>query len=243
MSGCREMGRVTLLLCCALSVPLGAQVSPKPSPEGRGFTIRIEPASAAQSCIFQTFQTGDFGGAGGSTWTRAAGAGAFVTATVGGDKPAKTLKVAVWCRGSAIALVDVPALETSAFERTITLTPLREIPLAGRVERATDGASLAGTELQVRYVAAWLCTFFALFDCLVPSWRVGAGPIAADGTFEVMVPDFANDPTIPKGPREIGELSLRAGGGNYRLEPIGVSSSVVPVATVYPRLLLQPRRP
>jgi hypothetical protein len=101
--------------------------------------------------------------------------------------------MAVWCPGTGMGFIDVPALESSDYKHTLSLVPLTPIPLAGRALPSSDGVSLANAELRLYYNAGWLCAYFNLADCLVPSWQIATGQIAADGSFRVMVPDFAAD--------------------------------------------------
>jgi hypothetical protein len=222
-------------------------------PDGREFVVHVEPASAAASCWFHHVQYGAFG-ASGSGDGRPISGGAFAIRTGIGDKPAKSLKVAVWCRGLGMALLDISALESSGYEQTLSLLPLKPIPLAGRALPSSDGVSLSNAELRVLYVAPWLCTFFNLMDCGVPQWNVATGRIATDGTFQVVVPDFAADPVIKKWASEPAILSgpgvfrLRADRSaapyNYWLEldRNAAFGGAVPVAAAYPEMLFRPRR-
>ena len=217
-------------------------------PDGREFVVRIDPVSASKSCWLDPFQTGAYGGFGGPD-ARPIGGGAFAIRTGIGNEPARTLKVAVWCRGSGMALLDVPAVEASGYDRTVRLSPLPDVPLTGRVLPSADGVSLAGAEVHVSYVAPWLCGFFNLADCWLPQFEIASAPIGDDGTFRVLVPDFANDPVISRAaPAETGGpggFKLRARNTapyDYWLEPDGARSGLVPVARLYPQLLLHPRR-
>ena len=221
------------------SIPIGM-------PDGREFVGRIEPVSAASSCRFRYFQSGAFGGIG-SDDVRPMGGGAFAIRTGVGDKPARSLKVSVSCPGAGMALLNVPALESSGYERTLSLVPLKPVPLAGRVLPTTDGVSLAGAEVRVDYVAYWLCGFFDLPDCGVPQWQVATGRISADGTFRVMVPDFAADPAIkPWAFASNHVFKLRADRStapyNYWLDLDGGKAGEVAIASTYPALRFQPRR-
>jgi hypothetical protein len=250
---------VGVMLCAgALGIHATSQTPPVlpqtiPSePDGREFILRVTPAPAPNACVFNSFQTGAFGGYGSyaSTLVRNLGGGAFALRTGLGGKPATTLKIAVWCRGYGMALVDVAALESSTFERSISLTPRNELPMTGRLLPSSDGVSLADATLRVYYNADWLCEFFNLADCMVPTWEVAVDRIADVGTFRVMVPDFAGDPVVAKSPggtprASTGSFSLRADRNaapyHYWLEPEGATFSKVPVASAYPSLVLRPR--
>jgi hypothetical protein len=252
--------RATLvgLMLCAAALGIHATNQTPPvlpqsvplEPDGREFMLHVTPAAALNACVFNSFQTGAFGGYG-STLVRNLGGGAFALRTGLGGKPATTLKIAMWCRGYGMALVDVAALESSTFERSISLTPRKELPMAGRLLPSSDGVSLAGATLRVYYNADWLCEFFNLADCMVPTWEVAVDRIADAGTFRVMVPDFAGDPVVAKSPggtprASPGSFSLRADRNaapyDYWLEREGATSGTVAVASTYPSLVLRPRR-
>ena len=224
------------------SIPIGM-------PDGRSFIVRVQPAVLATSCQFHHYQTGAFGGFR-TTDAIPMGGGAFAIRTGIGDKPATSLKVSVWCASSAMALVEIPALESSGFERTLTLVPMKPVPLAGRVLASPDGVSLTGAEVRVHYSAPWLCAFFNLMDCGVPQWEVAIGRIATDGTFRLLVPDFAADPVVMARASTplhgAGAFKLRADRStapyNYWLELEGGKFGDVAVAASYPELRLLPRR-
>ena len=148
-----------------------------------------------------------------------------------------------------MALVDVPSLEQSAWQITIAPDALRNIPLAGRVVPPADGVSLSTATLRVYYNADWLCSFFGLVDCLVPTWEVATGRIAGDGTFSVMVPDFMNDPSVrPVAGWSAGQgyFTLKADRSeapwSFWLSPSGASLDHLPVASEYPSLVMNASR-
>lgn len=218
-------------------------------PDGREFVLRVSPPAPMSSCAFQSFQTGSFGGYGGLPVTDR-GSGVFAITTGLRGQPATALKVAVWCRGFAMATIDISTLPSSSFESAVSLTPLPEIPMTGLVQASADDVSLAGASVRVYYTASWLCGFFNLPDCGVPTWEVGRDRIADDGTFRVMVPDFVRDPvaqmSTPGWPRIRGEFRLRAertsAPFDYWLEQDGSGGVVVAVAASYANLVLRPRR-
>jgi hypothetical protein len=229
------------------------QVSTPPSGgAGREFIVRIDPPVAAGSCMFWHQETGPLLGTGG-TDARPAGNGAFAI-HVGTVSPAPTfLKVSIWCRGAGMAVVDVPAVETSGYERVVTVAPLKPIPLSGRVQPSLDGVSLAGADLRVLYQADWLCSFFGRPDCGIPQWEVATGKIGADNSVRVMVPDFAADPVVTLWAKSSGFGPFGAGGFRlqvnrsvapctYWLEHDSGTFGVIPIAAAYQNLLLQPRR-
>jgi hypothetical protein len=214
------------------------------APDGREFVIRIEPPGAMSSCEFPNIQRGSFGEFVHAD-VRSAVGGVFALHTGIGDKPATELKIAVWCPGFGMGLLNVQGVQSSGYERTLTLSPLKSIPLAGRVLPSDDGVSLANAKLRVSYEAFWLCNFFKEQDCGVPQWEVSTDHIAADGTFRVLVPDFAADPAIKEWAD--GPLTNDAAGVFYlqaepSTAPWHYRLATVPVAAEYPDLRLSPKR-
>lgn len=218
-------------------------------PDGRPFILRVSPPAPKSSCAFQSFQTGPFGGYGGLPVTDRGG-GVFAVTTGLRGQAATALKVAVWCRGFGMATIDITALSSSSFEAAVSLTPLPEIPMTGRVQMRAGDVSVAGASVRVFYSAPWLCGFFNLSDCGVPTWEVGQDRITDDGTFRVMVPDFVGDPVAQMStagwPRARGEFNLRvdrtSAPFHYWLVGDGSMSGAVPVAAAYPDLVLSARR-
>ena len=201
--------------------------------------------------MFQHQETGSSVGTGGVA--RPAGNGAFAMRVGIVSPPPTSLKVAIWCRGAGMAVVDVTVVETSGYELTVPVLPLKSIPLSGRVQLSLDGVSLAGADLRVLYQADWLCRFFGRPDCGIPQWEVASGRVDADNSIRVVVPDFAADPVVTlwaKPPR----YGLFGAGGfrlqvnrsvapyTYWLEHGSATFGVIPVAPAYQDLLLRPRR-
>ena len=223
-----------------------------PGAAGRDFIVRIDPPVAATSCMFWYQETGPLLGTG-STDARPTGNGTFALHVGTVSPPPTSLKVSIWCRGAGMAVVDVPAVETSGYERTVKVAPLKAIPLTGRVQPSPDGVSLAGADLRVLYQADWLCSFFGRPDCGVPQWEVTSGRVGGDNTVSVTVPDYAADPVVthwaksgPFGPKGAGGFRLQVNRSvapyTYWLEHGSATFGVIPVAPAYQDLLLRPRR-
>jgi hypothetical protein len=252
------------VLTCATAIFLAAGLSatgamqsqqlstPPPGAAGRDFIVRIDPPVAATSCTFWHQETGALRGTGGID-ARPTGNGAFAIHVGTVSPPPTSLKVSIWCRGAGMALVDVPAVETSGYERTVAVAPLKSIPLSGRVQLSLDGVSLSGADLRVLYQADWLCSFFGRPDCGIPQWEVASGRIGADNSVRVMVPDFASDPVVADwaksqvfGTSSAGGFRLQVNRSvapyDYWLEHGGGTFGVIPIAIAYQNLLLKPRR-
>lgn len=226
-----------------------SQSLPTGLPDGREFVVQISPTVSAGSCHVASLQSGEFGGIVGAP-VRDAGDGVLAIRTGVAGKPATSLKAALWCRGFAMALVDVALSESSTYRHLVRLSPIAPIEIAGQVQPPADGVSLAGATLRVWYVADWLCGFFNLQDCGVPQWEVAVGRIGPNGEFRIQVPDFFRDPTVRSQPLRppfgSGSFRLRAdrevAPHHYWLEPAGAPPGLVNVAATYPQLRWLPRR-
>jgi len=143
-----------------------------------------------------------------------------------------------------MGLLDVHGVESSGYEKTLILVPLKSVPLEGRVLPFNDGVGLENAELHVSYEAIWLCNFFNEMDCGVPSWRVATEHLGANGTFRVMVPDFAGDPAVKQWtPGPLTNFTSRFYlSVNRRTAPYDYQLGNVSIAPAYPELVLSPKR-
>ena len=231
----------------AAQTPLPAVQIPTDTPDGREYRIHLPPAAAKEDCFVRIHQTGPFGGYGYGGYDAKKLSDGYTFRTGLKGKPASTLKVAMWCRGFGMAVVDEPSLGTSSFDKTLSLTPLKDIQMNGRLLTSADGVTLAGSTVRVWYVAHWLCEFFSLMDCGVPQWEVATATVALD-QFELRVPDFAADPVVKKytGWPHPGSFTFRADRAiapyNYWLDTEQAKFGGIPVAATYPPLIFRPRR-
>jgi hypothetical protein len=183
---------------------------------GPQFSFQFESGVPVERCFIDAMQSTG-GGMGRSTSRpRASGSQIVVRTSIDRGLPPRALKAAMWCPGFGMALVDVPSLEQANFQTTVKLTPRPDVVLAGRVLPPADSVSLANATLRAYYEADWLCGYFEQTDCGVPQWEVTTGRVAADGSFRVMVPDFAGDPVVGTGGRHAG--AWRAGAFWFRAD-------------------------
>jgi hypothetical protein len=150
-------------------------------------------------------------------------------------RQAQRLKAVVWCSGHGAALVSVPSLEQSKYETSIAPPSLKSLPVTGHVV-AEHGESLAGLELRVSLAANWICTFFDLGSCLVPTFQISRTRIGHDGSFAFEVPDIAGDQAIAPLNAARSGFSLSVGtaapvGPHYLIES---ATWEFPVAASYP---------
>ena len=122
----------------------------------------------------------------------------FITASFE-NKPAKEMAVAVYAKGCQFEgfEIDLATFEQEV-KRQFNCQPLRTVRITGYIdpqELPSDKPVAITADLE----ADWLCGFFHLADCLVPSVHLGqVGSIdpAADGNFEMAIPDFSVDPLV-----------------------------------------------
>ena len=260
MNGARFSCAICAVLCTALLSavrPLaGAQSALPPTPlpvrmDGQTgtFLIRLPPNARVDGCEVRTLQTGAFGGLAGQAAPPVIDGNTIRLATGRDDKPAKTLKVVVWCPGYGFGLIDEPALEHSKGETTIALKPLRDVEINARVLPAADARNLTGLQARVFYSAGWICDFFNLIDCGVPEWIIATPRVGVDGALRFSVPDLAADPAITAytdiGAFRVDVLPDRPPYGTYVLEAEGDvrgSFGMITVAKRYPPIvMLRPR--
>ena len=255
MKGARFGSTICSVLCTALLSAVtslaAAQGSPPPTRlpirmdgQAATFLIRLPRKVRADGCKVWTFQTGESGG-GGSDTPPVIDSNTIRLTTGRDDKPAKTLKAVVWCPGHEFGLIDEPALELSKGETTIALKPLRDVEITARVLPAPDGRNLTGLQARVFYSAGWICAFFNLIDCGVPSWIIATPTVAVDGALRFSVPDFAADPVIraytDAGDFRLDVLPDRPPYGTYVLEAEGDvrgTFGMIAVANRYPSFVM-----
>ncbi len=156
--------------------------------------------------------------------------------TIGWDgREAQRLKAVVWCSGHGAALVSVPSLEQSKYETSIAPPSLKSLPVTGHVV-GEHGEGLAGLELRVSLAANWICTFFDLGSCLVPTFQISQTRIGRDGSFAFEVPDIAADQALAPLNAARSGFSLSVGtaapmGPRYLIES---ARWELPVAASYP---------
>jgi hypothetical protein len=169
-----------------------------PSQNPRPFVVRFPPGIAISDCQNYVQQVGGFGGVTARLeLSRVAEGVHSIPVGLEGHQP-RSLKAVFWCKGRGFATLDVPSLETSSWDATIDLPPIKTLMISGRVLAAPNGASLAGLEMTVFYHADWMCGFFNLADCGVPSFKLATARIATGGKFSFAVPDLHADPTAKR---------------------------------------------
>jgi hypothetical protein len=244
-----------VLAGAVVSGPIGAAIPASAQgsfePDGRMFVVRLTPDPKTSCYSMSTQQTASRGYGDG---LKDLGGGALGIRTGIRGEPATRLRIAIACPGFAVVTLDATSLLSSgSFEAAVSLKPLGDVAMTGRLLAPEDGVSLVGSSLTVLYQAPWLCPFLhannGVIDCGVPQWRVALGKIAENSMFRVTVPDFIRDPAVPAASPRIepfgqGKFILwvdrTAEPYRYALEPAGLGT--LTLASSYEGLLLRPRR-
>jgi len=187
------------------------------------------------------FLVGPFGGFGSSVRTEANVRTYDLEAWQGGQ-PARTLKAIIYCPGRRFVLISESGFgNDQAKPVPVRFETLGSVPLAGRV----TGAALSRLQVEVTYLATWGHSFFGIYDGAVASFRVGSAELKPDGSFSLLVPDFASDSVVARySPSERGWFQLVArepttGNIAFFLRSNDKASALmgVPIATAYPGVL------
>jgi hypothetical protein len=175
---------------------------------GQSFLLRLPSTIDTTDLHISYFMAGDFGGFGGFVRTKPNLHG-YVIDTSYENKPARTLKIIVYCPGYGIELLNIPSLaDLSAKSASVELKPLTSVQLSGRIV-APEGGARKDFNIEVFYLAYWGHEFFGIVDGFVNTFKLASTDVTPDGSFSVAVPDFARDSAVASF-KEKGLLSLKA---------------------------------
>jgi hypothetical protein len=188
---------------------------------GQSFLLILPSTVDTTGLHISYFMTGDFGGFGSFVRTKPNLHG-YVIDTSRENKPARTLKIIVYCPGYGIELLNIPSLaDLSAMSASVELKPLPAVHLSGKIV-TPEGGALKDFKIEVIYSAYWGHEFFGIVDGFVTTFKLVSAEVKQDGSFSVALPDFTRDPAIAPF-MEKGGIGLRArdpktGNFAYRLE-------------------------
>lgn len=222
------------------------QVKTQRPAESHLFFFHFPRTIDTTSLSISYFLLGPFGGHGSFVETKA-NTWDYAIETSYENKPARTLKAIVFCPGYQVKLLTVPSLEdSSVLFADLELKPLRSIHLSGKV-MPTKPSGATGLRIEATYLAFWGHEFFGISDGAVPSFNVASINLSEDGSFSLMVPDFAHYSTANSF-KEHGAIELvarepKSGNIVYFLERANQSGMEmrIPVAEEYNRLNLYAR--
>jgi hypothetical protein len=210
---------------------------------GQSFLLRLPTTVDTTGLHISYFMTGDFGGYGGFVRTKPKLHG-YAIDTSRENKPARTLKIIVYCPGYGIELLNLPSLsDLSDMSSSVKLKPLPTVHLSGKIV-TPEGSALKDFKIEAIYWANWKLEFFGIVDGAISPFKIASADVSRDGSFSVAVPDFSRDPAIAPF-MEKGVIGLRAcdpktGNFVYRLESAerpGIDAEFE-IATKYDELLL-----
>lgn len=142
------------------------------------------------------------------------------------DAPGTRVKVIAYLPGCQFDTLDLTADMPTA--QQLDCRPLRSVTLSGRIIPTNVLAGNAA-KVEASYLAAWSHELFGIADGRVAEFRVATAAPSEDGTFELSLPDFAEDAvsTCWKLKAEWRFLLREAGTGNIlaTLEPVESGSN------------------
>jgi len=161
-------------------------------------SITLDPSVHSEDVDIHYKMVGDFGGYYSFVRPQPNVRQYFITASFE-NKPAKEMTVVVYATGCQFEAFEID-LATSEQEvnRQFDCQPLRTVRITGYIDPQELPADKPVT-ITAGLSADWLCGFFHLVDCLVPSvdlGQVGSIDPAADGNFEMAIADFSADPLL-----------------------------------------------
>jgi hypothetical protein len=192
------------------------------------------------------FMTGAFGGFGNFVRTTP-GLHGYVIDTSYENKPAETLKIMVYCPGYGMELINVPSLAASSADGAyVELKPLPSLQLSGRIV-APEGSARKDFKIEVSYLAYWDHEFFGFSDGTSAIVKLASADVRQDGSFSVVIPDFARDPALDsfseKGAIRLMAREPKTGNFAYTLESAERpgTGAEFEIAAKYDELLLYAR--
>lgn len=190
-----------IAVVAAVSASFAAAQSPNVAPTQRllpKVAIELEPGFHSEQVDIRYYMTGEFGGY--SSFVRQQpNMREYVIGASFENKPAREITVLAYAPGCEFASFDIALTANVEVEkRQFRCQPLRDVPITGYIdphELPTEKPVDVVAELE----ATWICRYFNMVDCLVPSvslGKVGSIDPARGGEFQMTVPDFLSDPTI-----------------------------------------------
>jgi hypothetical protein len=172
-----------------------SHVALKTSKSEKVFVVRVDQSVKAEELQVRYFLTGDFGGFGGFQIDRE-GENAVLIHTEVHGKPAKSLKAAFYAPGCQIQTISVVDLSVSDAQGDFHCSPVGTTKLRGKFSRGPSTPDRT-IEVQVRYLGYWGHEFFGIADGIVLSFNIAEFPVEPDGSFQLLLPNFAERNGLP----------------------------------------------
>jgi hypothetical protein len=169
------------------------------------------------------------------------GSSEHVVPTTWKGQVADRVRAIVYHAGYGFARVDEMTAAEPHSTVTLALKPLRSNTISGRI---ISISSTEGLRVRGRYNALWGHAFFGIADGAVLTFVADTTTVAADGSFTLRLPDFANDPVVTSFPENdwgLFDLELQDARGSIPValqgQPAG-RRAFVRVAFSYPEVVL-----
>jgi hypothetical protein len=190
--------RLTALLALLTISTMTAQSGTASEQNASRVSITLDSSVHSEDVDIWYKMVGDFGGYYSFVRAQPNVRQYFITASFE-KKPAKEMTVVVYAAGCQFEAFEIDlATSEQEIKRQFDCQPLGTVRITGYIdpqELPSDKPVAITAGLSVD----WLCGFFHLADCLVPSVHLGqVGSIdpVADGNFEMAIPDFSVDPLV-----------------------------------------------
>jgi hypothetical protein len=214
-----------LLLACSV---VDAQEPPQP-PDMLRFQLVLPEDIPPDSVQIQYFSSWSQGGFGGSL------KGEPEENAYELEAAATSVKVIAYLPGCEFDTLELTAESPTTQE--LDCRPLGSLALSGRI-LAKDALAGKAFEVEASYLGFWAHEFFGIADGIVATFRVASAAPNEDGTFELSLPDFAEDAVTTRWKRK-GEwqfLLREVGTGNIlaRLKASEADGAGLAVRSSYP---------
>jgi hypothetical protein len=150
--------------------------------------------------------------------------------------PTDRFKALIWAPGCKIKEFDIP-IENSDVELQFACDPLKRVTLRGRVKYVDIiGPMTLSVDYSGMIACLWAdaCKKGCIVSCSgLDVSRVATAEVAPDGSFEIELPDFNNDPIVSGSSREL-DFWLSGVKGMPFLVPESSPGSTFKVAASYP---------
>lgn len=155
--------------------------------------ITLPAGVSSEKVVLDYVLYGSFGADGSYGLLSAQASTYTIYASSSHGKVAAKIKIIVWAPGCKFQTFDISLDEHSDIQQPFLCAPLPNVTVNGqlRLSRIVPGNP---TEITFHYLAGWACRFFGFADCMVPQFDMGAAVPNAEGSFEIVLPDFSADP-------------------------------------------------
>ena len=183
----RSVPIALLLLACFMLPGSAATQNNKDEPL---FTISVAPPTSAKDVQLRYFVGDEAGVRWSSTLAKAADGKIQISANTA-QRQAKTLKVLAYAPGCQFVTFTLDDLAASTRQGDFQCDKLPTVQLQGIVPPPSGREQL---EVESMYVVNWASKFFGVPGASISPLALTKAPVEADGSFQMDLPDFTEDP-------------------------------------------------